>query len=65
MQLTELENSVLQLSVSEYERFREWFWEYENERWDKKIEKDISEKKLEVLANTALKDFKEGNYKVL
>ncbi|HRH59205.1 MAG TPA: hypothetical protein PL045_01480 [Chitinophagaceae bacterium] len=65
MQLAELENSVLQLSISEYEKFREWFLEYENERWDKKIEKDISEKKLEALANSALKDFKEGNYKVL
>jgi hypothetical protein len=38
--LSEIENSVSALKDEEYVKFREWFWEYENEKWDIKIEKD-------------------------
>jgi len=63
--LTEIENSISKLSDNDYSKFRQWFWEYENERWDAKIEKDVAERKLAPLADQALKDFKEGKYKAL
>ena len=63
--LIELESSVSQLSDNEYSKFRQWFLDYENERWDAKIEKDIAEKKLDPFAVQAIKDFKQGKYKPL
>lgn len=63
--LNELENSIIRLSAEEYKKFRDWFWEYEQERWDAKIEKDIEDKKLDTLANAALKNFKDGKYSTL
>jgi hypothetical protein len=63
--LTQLENSVSKLSNDEFEEFRQWFWQYENERWDVQLEKDIKENKLDLLANEAIENFKKGNYKPL
>ncbi len=64
--LSEIENSVSALKDEEYAKFREWFWEYENEKWDIKIEKDSkSSGKLNEIAAKALKDFKSGNFKTL
>jgi hypothetical protein len=61
--LMELEISVSKLSDAEYAEFREWFLNYENERWDTQLAKDIKEKRLEDLANKALKDFQQGKFK--
>ncbi len=63
--LTEIETSVSKLSDTEYAKFREWFWEHENERWDIQLEKDVTDKKLEGLANKAVIDFKQGKFKQL
>ena len=63
--LTELETSVAKLSGTEYSKFREWFWQHENERWDNQLEQDIEEKKLDNLSEQAIKDFKQGRYKSL
>ena len=63
--LSQLETSIEKLSDDDYAEFREWFWQHENERWDNQLEKDISEKKLDNLANQAIEEFKQGKYKPL
>ena len=63
--LKELEDSVAKLSETDYLVFKEWFWEFENKKWDNQIEKDILDNKLEALATKALQEFKAGNYKQL
>lgn len=63
--LSEIENSVTKLSENEYEKFRQWFWNYENEKWDAQIEKDIAGNKLTNIANEAITDYKKGNSKML
>lgn len=63
--LTELETSVSKLSDIDYAKFRQWFWKHENERWDAQLENDVAEKRLDTLANKAIEDFKQGNYKLL
>ena len=63
--LSEIENSVTKLSENEYEKFRQWFWNYENEKWDTQIEKDIAGNKLTSIANEAITDYKKGNSKML
>ncbi|MGF2412170.1 hypothetical protein [Ferruginibacter sp.] len=63
--LSEIEQTVSQLPDDDFAKFRQWFWEYETEKWDARIEKDIAHKKLDGLANKALDDFNNGKYKSL
>ncbi len=56
--LHELENSVAGLSSDDYKKFRDWFWEHEQQKWDAQIEKNIAENKLDSLVNKALQDYK-------
>ena len=55
-----IENEVSQLSSSELSAFREWFFEFDAEAWDKQIERDSQSGKLDSLAATAIKDFQSG-----
>ena len=65
VKLSVIEDSVTKLSENEYEEFRQWFWNYENEKWDSQIETDISANKLDTIANEAIADYKKGNSKML
>lgn len=55
-----IEKEVSQLSLSELGTFREWFFEFDAEAWDKQIERDAQSGKLDSLAEYALKDFQSG-----
>jgi hypothetical protein len=63
--LSEIEKSVAKLPENDFAKFRQWFWEYENEKWDARIEKDIAGKKLDGLASKAKTDFNNGKYRTL
>ncbi|MFM2326511.1 MAG: hypothetical protein RIR31_713 [Bacteroidota bacterium] len=63
--LSEIEQSVAKLQENDFAKFRQWFWEYENEKWDNRIEKDIADKKLDTLASKALSDYNTGKFKSL
>ena len=55
-----IEKEVSQLSLSELSAFREWFFEFDAEAWDKQIERDSQSGKLDSLAANTLKDFQSG-----
>ena len=55
-----IEKEVSQLSLSELSAFREWFFEFDAEAWDKQIERDSQSGKLDSLAANAIKDFQSG-----
>ena len=63
--LSEIEQSVAKLPEDDFVKFRQWFWEYENEKWDDRIEEDIAGKKLDALADKALSDYNNGNFRAL
>ena len=63
--LLEIEDSVLQLSPTDFEKFSQWFWDYGYRKWDLKVEKDIEENKLSNIANTAINDFRAGKFNKL
>ncbi len=63
--LSEIEATVALLPEDDFAKFRQWFWEYKNEKWDTRIEKDIAAKKLDGLASKALTDFNNGKRKEL
>jgi hypothetical protein len=49
-----LEREIKQLTPSELEAFRTWFFEFDAEAWDRQIEVDAAEGKLDRLADEAL-----------
>jgi hypothetical protein len=63
--VSELEISVSKLSDEDYAEFRDWFLNFESERWDKRLENDIADNKLANLASEALEEYKKGNFKTL
>ena len=63
--LSDIENSVSRLPDEDFARFRQWFLEFENKKWDLQIEQDINENKLSNMANEAVADYKKGKFKSL
>ena len=42
MNVEEIEEAVKNLSREELGLFRKWFWEFDQERWDKEIAEDVA-----------------------
>jgi hypothetical protein len=40
--------------------FREWFWEFDGQIWDKQLEEDIEAGRLDKFAEEAIRDRIEG-----
>jgi carbon monoxide dehydrogenase subunit G len=59
--LEQIEFAILQLSPDEYKKLIEWFADLDYQRWDKQLEKDIVDGKLEALAQEAIAEFKAGH----
>ncbi|MHC5936514.1 hypothetical protein [Nostoc sp.] len=52
--LEQIESAILQLSPDEYKKLIEWFADLDYQRWDKQLEKDVADGKLEALAQEAM-----------
>jgi hypothetical protein len=59
--LEQIESAILQLSPDEYKKLIEWFADLDYQRWDKQLEKDVADGKLEALAQEAIAEFKAGH----
>ncbi|MEA5627287.1 hypothetical protein [Nostoc sp. UHCC 0251] len=59
-QIINVEFAVSLLSPEDLAAFRAWFTEFDAAAWDKQIEKDVAEGRLDVLAQKALKHLREG-----
>ena len=57
---TEIQNAVLALPEKEFEAFSSWFDEYEDEHWDRQIERDQESGPLRDLMEKARTDFEAG-----
>lgn len=53
-QIEELEKAVASLPQDDYNQFRTWFLEYDWEKWDRQLTKDIDAGKLDFLMQEAL-----------
>ncbi|QDS89516.1 hypothetical protein EC9_37160 [Rosistilla ulvae] len=60
MSLQELENTIAKLPPDEFAKFREWFWEFDSAQFDKRIETDANDGRLDSLADAALRDRANG-----
>jgi hypothetical protein len=60
MTLHDIESAVAGLPPEELAKFRAWFVEFDGDAWDRQIEEDARAGRLDVLAEDALRDLREG-----
>ena len=61
----DIEDAVAALEPSEFARFRAWFENLATDRFDNAIADDVSEGRLDRLAEQALADLREGRARPL
>jgi hypothetical protein len=54
--IEQIEGAVRELSAEELSAFRAWFAEFDADAWDQQFEADVKARKLEALAERALRD---------
>jgi hypothetical protein len=65
MSVEELEKAAAKLSRDQFASFREWFEAFAADEWDRQIEEDARNGKLDKLAREALEDVKAGRFRKL
>jgi len=63
--LLTIEEEIQNLPEDDFIVLREWFQDLDSKKWDKQIDADSSNGKLDDLANSAINDFKNGKYKAV
>ena len=58
--VNEIEEAVRRLDPAELAAFRAWFAEFDAELWDRQLELDVAEGRLDHLAEGALRDLRGG-----
>ena len=58
--IQEIETAVSRLSRQELAVFRDWFSEFDASAWDRQFEADVHAGHLDVLADEAISDLREG-----
>jgi hypothetical protein len=56
----EIESAVARLSTDKLLQFRQWFAQFEADQWDRQIEADVAQGRLDRLANEAIRQFQAG-----
>ncbi len=65
IQVETLEQHIAELDDDSFSKLREWFLEFDQTRWDKKIEADSNSGKLDFLINAAIAEHQAGKTKDL
>ena len=63
--IEDIGRDIQQLSPEQLRQFRAWYEEFDSDNWDKQIEQDAANGKLDELANQALKEHKSGKTRKL
>jgi hypothetical protein len=58
-----LEREIEKLTREELSAFREWFLEHDWRAWDRELEQDVADGKLDKFAAEAREEFKRGKTK--
>lgn len=59
-EVEQLEQKIQNLPEEDLVKFRAWFAEFDAKTWDRQIERDVNEGKLDALADKALRDHASG-----
>ncbi len=65
VELIEIEKKITNLSQKDLRTFRDWFYDYDNQNWDKRFKKDVESGKLDNLSSKALLEFQLGEFSEL
>ena len=60
MSIEELQSAIAQLPPEELDRFSQWFEEFLAEKWDRRIEADMRDGRLDATARRADEQFEAG-----
>lgn len=60
MTLEELEQTILHLPAEQLSQFREWFLEFDSETWDRQLGADVAAGRLDLLAEEAIREHRDG-----
>ena len=63
--IEEIEKVVTQLPKDQLRKFRDWFYKFDSDIWDKQIEKDIANGELDFLVKEAMVEYNVDNAKKL
>lgn len=56
----EIQEAVSRLSDAELATFRRWFAEFDAAAWDRQFERDVTAGRLDMLADDAIEDLRQG-----
>ena len=60
MSIQEIEAAVKSLSADELSVFRAWFAQFDADAWDRQFAEDVNASRLDLPAEEALQDLREG-----
>ena len=63
--ITEIQQAILALSEADYVQLRQWLSELDSEKWDRQIEVDSEDGKLDFLIDEAFEAKEKGTFKEL
>ena len=63
--LEQIESAILELPSDEFQQLLKWVSDLDYQLWDKQLQQDIADGKLEELGPEAIADFEAGNYRVI
>jgi hypothetical protein len=58
--IDEIEEAIRKLPDRDMAALRAWFAEFDAACWDRQFEQDVTEERLDALADEALRDWREG-----
>lgn len=59
--IEQIEAAILTLPSDDFNKLRKWFLDLDYRRWDKQLEQDVAEGKLEALGKEAIAEFESSN----
>lgn len=59
--IEQIEAAILTLPSDDFNKLRKWFLDLDDRRWDRQLEQDVAEGKLEALGEEAIAEFESGN----
>lgn len=59
--IEQIEAAILSLPSDDFNELRKWFLDLDYQRWDKQLEQDVAEGKLEALGEEAIAEFESSN----
>ncbi|GAB4300982.1 MAG: hypothetical protein Fur0025_40930 [Oscillatoriaceae cyanobacterium] len=62
MTVEQIEAAILNLSETDFAKLRNWLLDLDYQQWDRQLEQDILDGKLDNLAKEALAEFEAGDY---